>query len=193
VAVAVTVSVPASPSEVIERVRALTQKKDSVLVAIAGRGGAGKSTLAHKIRESIPSVTVVCLDDFARPSTPGWNWERFQHQVLEPFVHRRPGRYQRWDWPTDSPAEWHDVPVIGVLVVEGVSPLRSELGHPWDVTVWVEAPYELRLKRGVERDGEEMRSTWTERWMPEEDAYVEREHPDQRADFVVDGSQNWDG
>ena len=40
----------------------------------------------------------------------------------------------------------------------------------YDVRVWVEAPYDVRLARGVERDGEDARGTWVERWMPMEDA-----------------------
>jgi cytidylate kinase len=75
-----------------------------------------------------------------------------------------------------------------VLVVEGVSSTRREIGHPWDLTIWVSAPSAVRLRRGVERDGEAMRSVWTGRWMPEEDAYLMQQRPDERADLIVDGT-----
>jgi uridine kinase len=68
-----------------------------------------------------------------------------------------------------------------------VSVTRSELGDPWDLKIWVEAPYDLRLTRGIERDGEGMRSTWVEHWMPQEDRYVESQRPQERADVVVLG------
>lgn len=58
----------------------------------------------------------------------------------------------------------------------------------YDVRVWVEAPREVRLARGVARDGEGARATLTEVWMPSEDRYVERDDPIPSAHLVVDGS-----
>jgi cytidylate kinase len=57
----------------------------------------------------------------------------------------------------------------------------------YDLRVWIEAPYEIRLARGVARDGKEARRTWTDVWMPSEDAYVERDDPVSAADVVLDG------
>ena len=45
----------------------------------------------------------------------------------------------------------------GIVVVEGVCALHRMLRDAYAVRVWVEAPYELRLARGVARDGEEAR------------------------------------
>ncbi|MGH2791271.1 MAG: hypothetical protein ACRDJ0_09880 [Actinomycetota bacterium] len=53
--------------------------------------------------------------------------------------------------------------------------------------VRVETPFVLRLERGVERDGELMRSTWLDAWMPQEDAYVARDRPLERVDYIVRG------
>jgi hypothetical protein len=47
----------------------------------------------------------------------------------------------------------------------------------------------LRLRRGLHRDGEDARAHW-ERWMAEEDAYVEREHPAEHADLVLAGNED---
>jgi hypothetical protein len=54
--------------------------------------------------------------------------------------------------------------------------------------IWVECAYNLRLRRGIERDGEAMRSQWVHIWMPAEDRYVEDERPDTHAHLVVDGA-----
>lgn len=180
---------PVGTAEVIDRIAQIRERKNgTVLVAIDGPGGAGKTVLARTIAAALPDVTVVGLDDFARPSVPGWDMERFVRDVLDPILADRPGRYQRWEWSTDRPAEWHDVAVGGVVVVEGVSSTRHELGEPWDLTVWVSTPYETRLDRGVARDGEGMRSRWTDVWMPGEDAYIALQRRDERADLVVDGT-----
>ena len=129
---------------------------------------------------------------FRSPHVRGWEWNRMREQVLEPILADQPGRYQRYDWETDAPAEWHDVPVGGTLIVEGVSSTRRELGTYWDVAIWVEAPYDVRLRRGVARDGEALRARWTDVWMPEEAEYVAAERPDLRADVVADGTQPFD-
>lgn len=157
-------------------------------MAIDGEGGAGKSTLAAWLAAAVGAVTVVCLDDFARPSAPGWDRERLIRQVLDPLLAGCPGCYQRWDWSTDRGAEWHEVPVGGVVIVEGVSAIREELSDRWDLTVWVSTPRAVRLERGVARDGEALRQRWLEVWMPEEDAYVVAQRPAGRADLLVDGA-----
>ncbi len=157
------------------------------LVAIDGRGGSGKSSLAFFLAKRLSETTVVHTDDFAQPGVPGWDWRRFRRQVVEPLLRGEVGRYQRYDWQEDRLAEWYDVPSRGVVIVEGVSSTRRELAVPWDVTVWVETPKDVRLVRGIARDGEAMRSQWENVWEPEEDRYVEEQQPDRRADIVVNG------
>ena len=76
----------------------------------------------------------------------------------------------------------------GVVVVEGVCALHRIFRDAYDVRVWVEAPYDVRLERGLARDGEAARRTWVEHWMPMEDRYVERDDPVSCADIVVDGA-----
>ena len=63
------------------------------------------------------------------------------------------------------------------MVVEGVCALHRTLRDAYAVRVWVEAPYDVRLERGVARDGEAARTTWVDVWMPSEDRYVERDDP----------------
>jgi uridine kinase len=175
-------------ADVAARIKEVRRSKPgTVLVAIDGAGGAGKSTLAVSIARRVGNCYVICLDDFARPSVPGWDRDRFRRQVLDPLLGGRDAFYQRWDWPTDSGAEWHRVPSGSVVIIDGVSSTRTELGDCWDLTVWVEAPRSVRLARGVERDGEAMRSQWTEVWMAEEDAYIATQQPQQRADLIVHG------
>jgi uridine kinase len=176
-------------AETVGRIQDLRESvSGTVLVAIDGHGGAGKSSLAQRIKDALDDVTVVCLDAFSRPTVTGTDWKQFMDQVLDPIVSGRSGRYQYWDWDHYCPGGWVDVPVGGVVVVEGVGATRRELGQPWHLTIWVAAPAHLRLQRGVERYGEAMRSVWTDRWMPQEDAYVAEQQPAERADLLVDGT-----
>ncbi len=178
---------------IVEAIQAVQlRERLTTIVAIDGYGGSGKSELADCLAARIGDATVVRTDDFARPSVPGWEWERFRAQVLDPVLNDRPGRYQRYDWEGNEPAEWHDVPVGATLIVEGVSSMRDELGRYWDFAIWLDCPYELRVRRGVDRDGEAMRSHWTDVWIPEEDAYFRAQRPDKRADLIIDSSKPYE-
>ena len=177
--------------EVLNKIRSrMSGPRPCVLVAIDGRGGAGKTSLAHFLASHLRSAAVVHTDDFARPGVPGWEWHRFRRQVIDPLLRGEAGRYQRYDWDADRLAEWHDVPPKGVVIVEGVSSTRRELDVPWDLIVWVETPKEIRLARGIARDGEGMRGQWEDVWEPEEDRYVQEQQPDSRADIIVRGSSD---
>jgi uridine kinase len=79
--------------------------------------------------------------------------------------------------------------VDGIVIVEGVSSTRTELGRYWDLAVWVTCSYERRLARGIARDGEAKRSQWENVLMPQEDQYVAAQKPEQRADIVVSGEE----
>lgn len=160
----------------------------TVFVGIDGWGGAGKTSFAELAALVVPRAVVVHIDDFAGPRIPEWDWDRFRAQVTIPLLRGEPAHYQRWDWATDAGAEWHDVPTRSVVIAEGVSSTRAEVMVPWDYTVWVDAPIEVRLRRARERDGEAMLKRWLEDWMPSEERYVERERPQERVDVVVDGT-----
>ncbi len=154
-------------------------------VGIDGKGASGKTTLAAAVVAALPGAVVVHVDDFARPSVETWERDRFVAQVLVPLAAGRPARYERWDWDSDTSAGWSDVPVGVPVVVEGVSSTDVRLGVPWDVTLWLDLPAEVRLARALARDGEAMREQWVERWMPAEDAYEAAQRPQDRVDGVV--------
>jgi dephospho-CoA kinase len=93
-----------------------------------------------------------------------------------------------YDWERDTLAEWHSVPIGGIVLVEGCYALRNELTHAYDFTIWLECPRAIRLARGIARNGESMRAIWENNWMLAEDLYREQQRPWERADIVVDSS-----
>lgn len=73
------------------------------------------------------------------------------------------------------------------MILEGVSSSRSEFRHYLSFSIYVEADQKLRLKRGLERDGEEMLPLW-QQWMAEKDEYVLRDQPQEYVDVVISGN-----
>jgi hypothetical protein len=46
----------------------------------------------------------------------------------------------------------------------------------------------VRLKRGIARDGEAIRSRWMDEWAPAEDRYFSEQQPHVFAHVVIDGA-----
>lgn len=168
--------------------RRLAGRTGTRWVGIDGCGASGKTTLAARLHAALPGSVVVHVDDFARPGVPTWERDRFAAQLLAPLAAGRTARFQRWDWSSDSGQEWIEVPPGQIVLVEGVSSTDVRLEVDWAVTIWVDAPLEVRLGRALARDGEAMMPTWLEQWIPEEDAYVAAQQPQDRVDLVVSGS-----
>lgn len=175
--------------QLIERIEAAPSRPGMTtrVVAIDGPGGSGKSTFAEHLSAGLGHAPVVHTDDFASWETPLEWWPRLLTQVLEPLSANRTARYQRYDWPTRSLAEWRDLPPTKCVILEGVSASRNAFRPFLSYAIWIETPREERLRRALERDGAEAQDQWGA-WMAEEDAYIEREHPVEKADIVIKGT-----
>ena len=166
----------------LDLISAATPSRAFTFVGIGGHGGAGKSTLAARV----PGAQIVGTDEFWDGA--GFELARLRAEVFEPLLDGREARFASWDWIERRPGKRRTILPIGMVVVEGVCALHRMFRDDYDVRIWVDAPYEIRLERGVARDGEGARATWIERWMPMEDRYVERDDPVACADLVVDGT-----
>ncbi|MDP1417653.1 NB-ARC domain-containing protein [Peribacillus simplex] len=189
-------------SSLIAEIQEISKKRSLYILAIDGRGGSGKSTLASSIQAEFPGSAVVHMDDFYLPSSDrvqlppsqkrigaDYDWERVYNQILKPLTSgEKEARYQRYDWETDTMAEWHEVPAGGLVIIEGTYSIREEWAGYHDFTIWVECPRDQRLKRGLERDGEDARQMWEDNWMVQEDLYVGVQMPQERANLIVDGT-----
>jgi uridine kinase len=185
--------------DVVARVRTLlaaTEPPDGFpvkLVAIDGHGGSGKSTVAELLATEL-EAEIVHTDDFASWDEPVEWWPRVVERVLEPIAAGAASvSYPRsqW-WPDHHPEPVVDQQVTAVMVLEGVTALRSEFRPFLTLGIWVETPLETCLARGLARDRDlgtaaEVEALWR-KWLAAEEAYVERDDPRAAADLVVDGT-----
>lgn len=173
--------------EIARRIEGLPSPTVSRVIAIDGPGGAGKSTLAGRLAGAFDDAPIVHTDDFASWDEPLDWWPRFLDEALEPLAARRDARYRRYDWEQHAMGDWVDTAAAPVVIVEGVSSSRRAFRPYLTFAIWVETPRSLRLDRGLERDGHDLRSLW-EAWIVAEDGFFAEERPDSSADLVVAGA-----
>jgi hypothetical protein len=164
------------------------------LVCVDGPAGSGKTTFAGRLAGALGEhAVVVHMDDLYAGWTLTGGVSRLSAGVLRPLAEGRPGGYHRYDWAGGRfAAEATPVPVADVLLVEGCgsSPRRLD---PWTTArVWVEAPGELRMARGLARDGAALAPEWR-RWQRAEAAEFAAEGTRDRAHLRVDGAAVLDG
>jgi uridine kinase len=157
------------------------------IVAIDGPGGAGKSSLAAWLADEL-DAPIIHTDDFASWENPVNWWPDLIELALEPLAAGRPARYRPSGWGAEQ-REPLEIEPAEFVVLEGVTASRSAFRPYLAYSIWIETPHELRLKRGLDRDGEEARADW-EAWMEGEDRYVERERPAAYADCVLPGDRD---
>lgn len=165
------------------------------LMGIDGPGASGKSTLAEQLAARLPGAEIVHVDDFYLPSEerqgrpraigPGFDLARLREQVLAPASRGEEVTYQKYDWDKDRLGEWVTIAAGTPLIVEGVYSTHLAARPYYDHRLFCVATRETRLRRGLDRDGAEAESLWTDEWMPAEDRYLAAEEPHLSADAVL--------
>jgi hypothetical protein len=159
------------------------------LVGVDGPSGSGKSTLAARLATRA-SAPVVQIDDFVSWSDfAGW-WPRFEREVLTPLVSGADAHYQVRDWANDeygtSLGGWKTLAWAPLVILEGVTCTRRAAASRLATSIWVEAPQDVRLQRGLERDGTDHGELWLT-WMTEEREFFAADGTRARADLRVSG------
>jgi uridine kinase len=157
------------------------------IVAVDGAGGAGKSSLAHWLAQEL-GAQVIHTDDFASWENPVDWWPDLLELALKPLAAGRPARYTPATWGGEERDALH-IESGGTVVLEGVTASRKAFRPYLAYAIWIETPRDVRLQRGLERDGADARRQW-EAWMEAEDRYVEAERPAEHADIVLRGDQD---
>lgn len=156
------------------------------LICLDGPAGSGKTTLATAISE-LSGGRVVHMDDLY----PGWSGLGEAADklggLLLPLAEDQDGSYRRYDWLAGRYAETIMVEPTPLLIVEGVGSGAARFAGLTTLLVWVEAAYELRMARGLARDGDSFAPHW-EQWARDEADLFARERSRERADVVVDGA-----
>lgn len=184
-----------------ERIRDLLARPSPVLVALDGRSGVGKSTLAATVAGRLPSCAVVEGDDFYAGGTEAeWDarsaeekaaqvidWRR-QRPVLEALASGRPASWHAYDWDAFDgrlEAEPTTCPASPVVILEGAYSARPELSDRLDLRVLLTTDDDARHARLRAREGDAYHDAWFRRWEEAEVHYFGRVMPPEAFDVVL--------
>jgi uridine kinase len=163
------------------------------LIAVDGPSGAGKSSFARKLSKILTNSSMVEFDNFITWTSLDIGLERAINQLFEPLLINGKARYQARDWEGnyfgDGLGVWHEVPECDFVIIEGVSTGRLELSKYFDLTIWVEAPDDICLQRGLDRDGAHLIEHWRA-FKEMEDGLFLKDKIRIRADYVINTVTN---
>lgn len=189
-----------NPADYLRLVLAIQRRlprREQVIVAIDGRCGSGKTTLAAKLQEQL-HCSVFHMDDFfLRPeqrteerfAAPGENvdHERFLEEILRPLrsaqtVTYRPflcARQQLGDPVTAKPSR--------VAIVEGAYACHPALWEYYDLRAFLTIDPEEQMRRIEKRSGPEKAQQFRDRWIPFEEKYFSAFDVPARCDLCLRG------
>lgn len=174
-------------------------KRQSVLLAVDGRCGSGKTTLAEALRRKA-GAQVVHMDDFylrpqqrtpARYAEPGGNVdrERVLKEVLIPLHAGRRTVYRPYDAHRQTMFEPVPLSPAPITVIEGSYSCHPALWDYYDLRVFLDVAPEEQLRRIEARNGPEMLAMFKDRWIPLEEGYFREFAPDKKCDCCFE--LNW--
>jgi hypothetical protein len=184
---------------VLDAVRQLREASPDVagrprVIAIDGRGGAGKTTLAERLRAAVPNSAVVHTDDIA------WNYAYFDwaavlvENVLQPVHRGEAVDFRPEAWSThDRPGSITIPAGADIIWVEGTGVIRGELVAWLDASVWMQGDLDEQERLLAARDGDSPEQLeHVANWLLEELPFMRREQPWAQATMTVAGPPHID-
>ena len=186
-------------------------------VAIDGVDGSGKTTLAEELVEPVRrtgrEVIRASVDGFHHPravrytrgpdSPEGYFLDSFDYgtlkrELLDPLGPEGDAKFRTaaFDYRVDRPVESPRRVAArdAVLLFDGVFLSRPELQASWDLTIWLDVPFEVTVERAIARDSRSggdaavTRGKYEHRYVPGQRLYLTQCRPRERAAIVVDNS-----
>ncbi|MGK5681558.1 uridine kinase [Actinoplanes sp. URMC 104] len=182
-------------------------------VAVDGVDGVGKTTFAAELARSLRArgrgVLQVSADDFHNPASvrhrrgrqspegfwlDSYDYPALLSEVLLPLGPGGDRRFRRavHDVRTDAVLETQPetAPPDAVLIVDGLFLHRDELRAHWELTIFLDAPFEVTVPRLAARDGfpADPAHPAVARYVGGQRLYFAACRPQQRADVLIDHS-----
>ena len=167
-----------------------------LVLALDGRCGSGKTTLANALVRQFPASAVLRTDDFYLPpaqrahgweQTPCANMDlaRLRDEALRPAYAGQPVQYRAYSCRKGAYQPAQELPTQPLVILEGSYSHHPLLTGYETLRVFVTCSKEEQTRRLQEREGERY-ANFAARWIPLEEGYFAKYQIAENADFVVD-------
>lgn len=183
---------------------------DRSIVAIDGVDGAGKTTLANRLKPLIErhgrQVVRASVDGFHNPKSvrygrgksdpmgfflDSYNYGELTKHLIEPFRNgEKIVQTKRFDHRVDcQDTILEAVGAASVMVLDGIFLHRDEIRHFWDFSVFLKVPFSVSYQRMASRDGTDPNpeAESNRRYYHGQLFYLQHHRPEERANLVIDG------
>jgi uridine kinase len=186
----------------------------AVRVAVDGVDGAGKTTFADELKDVLGRsgrpIIRASVDNFhnseavryrcGRNSPQGFFHDSYDYcalktALLDPLSLGGSGRYRlaTFDLSSDTPISGAEQEALSdsILILDGIFLHRSDLVDYWDVSVFLDVPFEISVPRGNRRYvGHSLDPTAVEnsRYVEGQKIYLSSCEPRTHATFTIDNS-----
>ena len=189
-------------------IRQLLINRDTpIVVALDGRSGSGKSTIAALVTEEFGAALIQGDDFFAAEiSDAAWelrtpeakaidamNWRRLRAEALEPLLAGKSAKWHAFDFEAGAQpdgtyrmrSDWVERKPSALIVLDGAYSTRPELADLIDFSVLIEAPVGVRHHRLAARENAHFLASWHARWDAAEEYYFTCVRPRSSFDCIV--------
>lgn len=183
------------PTQIRQRIDALLQTHQRILIAIDGNCTAGKTTLARALAGEY-TCNVFHMDDFflrpeqrtaERLAQAGGNvdYERFREEILRPLTEGRAVTYRPYDCHSRALKDLVAVVPRQLNIIEGTYSQHPYFGDPYQLTIFLSVPEALQRQR-IGLRPERVRQRFFAEWIPMEQRYFEAFDICRNSDLALD-------
>jgi uridine kinase len=184
-----------------------------VRVGVDGVSGAGKTSFADELaivlRRAGRTVIRASADDFHYPKAQryrlgrdspdghyleSYDYDTMKRELLDPLGAGGSRRYRTvvFDCALDQrvTSPQYFAPDGAILIFDGLFLNRDELRNYWNVSMFLDVPFEIATERCAQRDGvvADYRHPSNRRYIQGETRYLQECRPQDRASIVIDNS-----
>lgn len=169
------------------------EKKGHCILAIDGRCGSGKTTIASILQKEL-DCDIIHMDDFflqKHQRTPqrnkmiggNFDYERFTKEIILPLSNHQLDSYQKFDCHKMELGEIVQLRNKPIKIIEGSYSLHPILKKYYDISISTDINSALQSDRILKRNGLKLHKQFIEKWIPKENLYFETYHIIENAHF----------